>query len=69
MPPAWLIDANYRASSAAALGGNVLVILLSMNVTAQEIRAYRWIISIQAAFQAIASLLNLIMNYVSFWCL
>lgn len=66
MLPLWLVDTNYYIACTAGFVGNLLVIIFSMKTGAQEIRAYRWIISIEAAVEAIACVLKLIIELVCF---
>lgn len=67
MLPLWLVEANYYIACTIGYIGNILVIVLSMKVGAQEIHTYRWIISIQAAIEAIACISKLIFKFASFW--
>lgn len=60
------MDINYYIAFITSFIGNALVIIISMNVTAQEIRAYSWIISFQAAVEITVCTLNSLIKYVSF---
>lgn len=60
-----LLNINYYASFIAGFTGNALVMLLSLQVNVQEIRAYRWIISSQAAIELVACLLKVLTKFVS----
>lgn len=65
MFPNWLLDANHNAAFIIAFFGNILVIILSAKVKVREFHTYKWIISFQAAIEALVSIINVLIKYVS----
>lgn len=66
MFPIWIIEINYYIAFIIGFIGNTAVIFISMNVRSKEIRAYRWVISIQAAVEASVCIMNFLVKYVCF---
>lgn len=61
----WISEVNHYIANISGLVGNILVVLLSIRIREKEIGTYRWIIVFQAAIEAIACLLTLLLKIVS----
>lgn len=65
--PSWIVDINYNITFVVGFIGNLLVIIISLKIKIQEIRACKWIICIQAAIESIACIMNILFKFVSFF--
>lgn len=62
----WLVDLNYSVSLTIGFTANIMVIMLSLKISVEEIQTYFWFTNIHAAIEAASAILIVLLKIVRF---